>query len=104
MYYTIITFIIQWDDKVEEVTERHQFEKICTTGSLGSLTGLSLRCQENLQKPMSSEVESPNWIRNKESVRSRNMDALLKELPIFLHTLDMSTCQECGQVDPTKLD
>lgn len=82
-YYTMKIFGKQWKKMVEEVTERYQFEDSPHYGEpwLIDMSGLSLKCLENTQNRLFSEIKSPNWFRIKESVRSRNLKALLRKLP-----------------------
>ena len=82
-YYTMKIFGKQWKKIAEEVTERYQFEDNPRLGEpwLIDMTELSLRCLENIQERLFIEIKSPNWFRIKESVRSRNLKALLRKLP-----------------------
>ena len=82
-YYTMKIFGKQWIKIVEEVTERYQFEDSPHYGEhwLIDMTGLSLRCLENIQNRLFSEIRCPSCFKIRERVRSRNMKALLRELP-----------------------
>ena len=82
-YYIMIIFGKQWKKTVEEVTERYQFEDNPRYGEpwLIDMTGLSLKCLENIQNRLLSEIKRPTCFKIMESVRSINIRALLRKLP-----------------------
>lgn len=87
-YYLMRIFGKKWKKRVEEVTERFQMQDNPRYGEpwLLDMTALSLRCLDDIQKRLFSEIKHPTWFRLKESLRYRNLKALLKALPEYKYS------------------
>lgn len=81
-YFLMRIFGKQWKKRVEEVTERYQNQGNPRNGEpwLLDMTALSLRCLDDIQKRLFSEIKHPTWFRLREIVRFRNLNVLLSTL------------------------